>query len=275
MKLIHIIQVVEIAKTGSMNKAAQNLFISQPNLSASIKELENELNISIFTRSHKGVSLTKIGEQFLKYAETIMENIDYIKTLTTNTFKNNVLNLNISAPSLLFVQDIFVKLCLKYNNNTTNFNLKTNKALDIINDLNLGKSDIGIISFSNKQENFYLELFKKKRLEYTEIFTETIHINLGPTNPLYHKESFNLKDCAEFPLVVSSYGYYDKFLPLFKDIGFEPLSVIRVDNMDNILNIISSTNIIHLGLKFHDNVPSCSIKSIPLNFKEIFLKLAS
>lgn len=149
MKLIQLVQMVEISKTGSMNKAAQNLFISQPNLSASMKDLENELNASIFTRSHKGVELTNIGKKVLKYAKSILKDVENIKTLTTNDSEKNLLTLNISAPTLLFVQDVFSKLCLKYASHPAKFNLRTGNNPDIINDLVLKKSNLGIVVFSN------------------------------------------------------------------------------------------------------------------------------
>lgn len=72
---------VEIAKTGSISAAAKNLFMGQPNLSKSIKELEEETGIVIFHRTSKGVQLTKSGQEFIGYAQTILKQVEKLESL--------------------------------------------------------------------------------------------------------------------------------------------------------------------------------------------------
>ena len=81
MNLAHLKYAVEVANTGSINKAAENLFIGQPNLSRAIKELESSLNITIFTRSVKGMELTPEGEIFIKYAKSILKQVDDVESM--------------------------------------------------------------------------------------------------------------------------------------------------------------------------------------------------
>ena len=71
MNLLHLKYAVEIEKTGSITKAANNLFMGQPNLSKAIKELENEIGITIFRRTTKGVAPTEKGGEFLGYAKAV------------------------------------------------------------------------------------------------------------------------------------------------------------------------------------------------------------
>ena len=75
MNLLHVKYAVEVAKAGSLNKAAENLFVALPNVSRSIKELEADIGISIFDRSAKGVTLTPEGEEFISYAKGILYQI--------------------------------------------------------------------------------------------------------------------------------------------------------------------------------------------------------
>ena len=81
MNLVQLKYAVEIADTGSINKAAENLFIGQPNLSRAIKELESSLNITIFHRSAKGMDLTPDGENFIRYARTILKQVEDVENL--------------------------------------------------------------------------------------------------------------------------------------------------------------------------------------------------
>ena len=76
MNILHMKYAVEVAKLGSLNKAAETLMIATPNISRSIKELEADLGITIFQRSAKGVVLTPDGEEFLDYATDILNRID-------------------------------------------------------------------------------------------------------------------------------------------------------------------------------------------------------
>lgn len=72
MNISHIRYIAEIEKTGSITKAAGNLFMGQPNLSKSVRELENELGIKIFRRTTKGVEPTSEGREFIEKAKSVL-----------------------------------------------------------------------------------------------------------------------------------------------------------------------------------------------------------
>ena len=108
MNLLHMKYAVEVAETGSINKAAEKLYVGQPNLSRAIKELENSLGISIFERSAKGMILTPDREQFVHYARSILSQIDSIEDI----FKKDALNkkrFSISVPRAGYITDAFAK----------------------------------------------------------------------------------------------------------------------------------------------------------------------
>ena len=71
MTIQQIRYAIVIAQTGSMNKAAEKLYITQPSLTGAVRELEKELGITIFYRSGRGVSLTNDGQEFLMYARQV------------------------------------------------------------------------------------------------------------------------------------------------------------------------------------------------------------
>ena len=77
----HLRYAVEVEKTGSISRAAENLFMGQPHLSKAIRELEEDMNITIFNRTSKGVVPTPQGAQFLEYARNILMQIDELESL--------------------------------------------------------------------------------------------------------------------------------------------------------------------------------------------------
>ena len=79
MNVLHMKYAVEVARAGSINKAAEELYMAQPNLSRCIKELEADLGIAIFERSPKGMTLTPEGEGFIRYARKALDQIDEIE----------------------------------------------------------------------------------------------------------------------------------------------------------------------------------------------------
>ena len=72
MTLTQLKYIVEVARSQTISKAAEKLYISQPSLTSAIRELENEFQITIFQRTNKGVILTKEGEEFLGYARQVL-----------------------------------------------------------------------------------------------------------------------------------------------------------------------------------------------------------
>ena len=89
MNLLHMKYAVEVARLGSLNKAAESLMIAQPNISRSIKELEADLGITIFQRSAKGMALTPDGEEFMEYARDILHRIDKIEQSYRDGYRKN------------------------------------------------------------------------------------------------------------------------------------------------------------------------------------------
>ena len=98
---------VEVAKIGSLNKAAEKLFMAPPNLSRSIKELEGDLGITIFERSQKGVTLTPDGEEFIGYAKNLLKQIEHVEGLyKENSVKKQ--RFSISVPRASYIAEALV-----------------------------------------------------------------------------------------------------------------------------------------------------------------------
>ena len=81
MNLLHMKYAVEIAETSSINKAAEKLYVGQSALSRAIKELESSLGVTLFDRSARGMTLTPDGEVFIRYARTILKQVDAVEEM--------------------------------------------------------------------------------------------------------------------------------------------------------------------------------------------------
>lgn len=223
---------MEIVKAGSMSKAAEQLFISQPTLSLTIKHLENEIGYKLFIRSSKGVELTGKGAEFLNYAETILTNINNIVELkSSKTFKP----LSISISSHFFSATVIpIKNLIKnhFRNNNYEIKLIQKSVFSIIDDVINGNSKIGILSISTLQSNLMNEKLLAEGLEFIEIMTFGVAISVTLEHPLAERESLSVKDLLEYPLILFEYSEKEFFAAkALKDMGVEefPQKIIVSD----------------------------------------------
>ena len=78
MKLQQLIYAVKVAECGSITEASRKLFVSQPSITAAISDLEKEMDVRIFDRTNKGVTVSEEGETFLGYARQVLEQADLL-----------------------------------------------------------------------------------------------------------------------------------------------------------------------------------------------------
>ena len=148
---------VEVAKTGSINKAAETLLIAQPNLSRSIKELEAELKITIFKRTSKGMSLTSEGEDFIESASRILNQVDYMEKKYHDGLPNKQ-RFSISVPRSSYISDAFISFSNHMNNGPAEFVYKESGLLKGFN------------------PNIKMPLLRKRHFLYHKVLTKLTNI---------------------------------------------------------------------------------------------------
>ena len=188
VKLQQLRYALVISKYGSFNKAAKKLFISQPTLSTAIKELEKEINISIFERTTKGVRPSREGIEFLGYARQIIEQTELLEERYIN-FK----------PSVRQLLDQY------------EFNLRETKTYEIIDDVRNLRSEIGILYKNQFNEKVLNKLFKDYNLEFHELFTVKPYVFISKSNPLAKKEIIKLEELEDYPCLSFEQGEYNSF----------------------------------------------------------------
>ena len=188
MNIQYLKYVVEVDKVGSINKAAKNLYMGQPNLSSAIKELEKDLGISIFYRSKKGVFPTKEGEKFLVYAKKIISDINQLESLYTAN-ADSTIHFSIAACRATYITiavSNFINDLKNKKEMTVNFN-ETN-SLNVIHEVANGNAEIGIIRCQNIHENFFVSLLKSKNLIFEPLWEFKMLLTFSENHPLALKK---------------------------------------------------------------------------------------
>lgn len=184
MNTQHMKYVVEVEKTGSITKAAHNLYMGQPNLSKAIKELENELGISIFRRTAKGVEPTRKGAEFLTYAKTILAQIDELESLYRPHGYKSV-SLNVSAPRASYISAAFSDFLNRYaSEEHLKVNYHETSGAGAINDVAGGESSLGIVRYQNIYEPYFSGLIRENRLRSEPLWEFRLSVLLSESHPL-------------------------------------------------------------------------------------------
>lgn len=197
MNLVHLKYAVEVAETGSINKASEKLYVSQPNLSRAIKELEASLGVTIFDRSAKGMVLTLDGEVFVRYARSILRQVDAIEEVfskgTTEKKK-----FSISVPRASYVTDAFAEFSKLLDKDTPVeiFYKETNSMRSMKNILQ-DEYKLCIIRYAEGYDKYYKSTFDEKGLTY-ELITEFQYVLLMSKNStLAEKENITFDDLRD------------------------------------------------------------------------------
>lgn len=198
MNVLFLKYAVEIAKAGSISKAAENLCVSQPNLSRAIKELEKELNIEIFERNAKGMSLTPDGEKLVSYGKKILEELDYIERTLKNGGQEKKL-FSISVPRASYIGDAIAhfSLTLKKEDSIELLYEETNAAKTIKSVID-GSYRLGIIRYAATHDRYYKELLEEKGL-VGEVITEFSYtLLMNKNNPMSELDEILYSDLENY-----------------------------------------------------------------------------
>ena len=165
MNILHIKYAVEVAKLGSVSKATETLFTAQPNISRSIRELENDLGIEIFSRSAKGMVLTPEGEEFIGYAKGILKQIDQVETIyKENSPKKQ--RFSISVPRASYISEAFAQFSKTLTDSPAEiFYKETNSGRTITNVIE-NDYKLGIIRYAEMHDHHFKEMLDEKGLSY-------------------------------------------------------------------------------------------------------------
>ncbi len=214
MNMLHLKYAIEVAKHGSLNKAAEALFVAQPNVSRSIKELEADLGITIFNRTAKGMALTPEGEEFIGYAQDILKQIEQVE----NVYKKGAptkQKFSVSVPRACYISDAFAQFSKHITGNSAEiFYKETNSKRTIDNVLN-GGYKLGIIRYAENYDRYFKEMLDEKGLSYEMITEFSYLLIMNEKNPLAHKPEITFNDLSPY-IEIAHADPYVPYMPLSK-----------------------------------------------------------
>ena len=193
-----------------MNVAAKQLFVSQPSLSMAIRELENDVHISIFERTTKGVVITAEGEEFLGYARQIINQVELLedKYIEAGQIKKKF---GVSAQHYSFAVKAFVEMVKGFDMDKYEFAIREARTHDVIHDVVTGKSEIGILYTNEFNEKVLNKIFKDNQLEFVHLFTCQGYAYLWKNHPLAGKKVIALEELQDYPCLSFEQGDNNSF----------------------------------------------------------------
>ena len=210
MTLQQLKYVLEVARCGSINEASKNLFISQPSLSNTIKDLEKELQITIFNRTNKGIVISKEGTEFLGYASQIIEQTSLLEEKYLNKKKRKV-KFAISCQHYSFAIKAFVELIKEYGLDEYDFSIQETRTAEIIENVKNMTSEIGLLYLNDFNEKVLRHFFKDAKLEFHELFIAKPHVFLSKHHPLANMSSLTLEQLEDYPYLSFEQGQNNSF----------------------------------------------------------------
>ena len=212
MNLLHMKYAVVVAETNSINKAAEKLFVGQPNLSRAIKELESNLGITLFERKAKGMFLTPDGEVFIRYAKNILKQIDEVETLfNKNSYSKN--RFSISVPRASYIAEALAKFTesIETNIRAEIFYNETD-SMSTIKSVLQDDYKLGIIRYAESFDKYYKSMMDEKGIKY-EIIAEFKYVLLMNKDcPLASVDNIKNEDLQNY-IEISHSDTYVPFLP--------------------------------------------------------------
>ena len=242
MTLQQLRYVVMVAETGTITEAANKLYISQPSLTNAIHELEKEMNLVIFHRTNKGISLSKEGDDFLGYARQVLEQASILEDHYKGN-KGGKKQFCVSTQHYSFAVNAFVDLIKQYGQEEYDFSLRETQTYEIIEDVAKMRSEIGLLFLNDFNEAVLRKLLKSHDLEFHPLFTAKPHVFISSRHPLAKKEVITNKELEEYPYLSFEQGEHNSFY--FSEEIFstsERKKNIRVRDRATLFNLLIGLN---------------------------------
>lgn len=204
MRIEQIIQVLELARTGNMGRAADNLFMSQPNLSLSLKKLEDEIGQEIFIRNPKGLYLSDFGKDFVKYAGAVK--FDFNNLLEFCRFSQNTTKtFSLATVPQTWVFQIIGELTRLHEDENISFSVCTpGTARLMLDSISTGASEICLCSLAPSQNKHIKQLLKKEGMEYHPIGEGHFCLLAGKDHPFCRQglSEVSTQMISDYPLII-------------------------------------------------------------------------
>ena len=236
--------MIEVARTGSVNQAARNLFISQSALSNTIRSVEQEFGRKIFHRSSRGVTLTPFGKLFIAYITPISHQLEQLYAMRNTDVNSQIPSLSIISNGFYYITDLLAALGERYSSNGLRVFLQEEYSGNFLEPICNRAVDLGIVRIWSCYRSYNLEEFSNKKLVYHPICELQIGVDLGEKNPLYnHPEpSIAPEMLAGYPQILHESLDHGPYSDIMGRLNL-PVSSVRyvVDSRATIYELLDKT----------------------------------
>ena len=232
MQLQQLIYFVAVAEQGSFNKAAEKLFTTQPNLSKAIQNLENEINVSIFERTTKGVNLTEDGKKLYQYARTIINQMELIDGLSA---KETLRTLSVASYPIITMGRVLSEFYNRHRQENIVIKLVEKRMQKVLELAESGEAEVGFVMSNNVQNKELRHMLNFKGLELHEIGRDTWYVNIGPGHPLYRRDEIAMEEMLAYPHVRLPDDYFSNLTHYLEIDG------VRLNNFKRTIYVDDST----------------------------------
>lgn len=242
MTLQQLRYVITVAETGTITEAANKLYVSQPSLTNAIHELEKEMNIVIFHRTNKGISLSKEGDDFLGYARQVLEQAAILEDKYKGD-QGGKKQFCVSTQHYSFAVNAFVDLIKEYGQEEYDFSLRETQTYEIIEDVAKMRSEVGILFLNDFNEAVISKMLKSHDLVFHQLFVAKPHVFINRKHPLADKSVITNEELENYPYLSFEQGEHNSFY--FSEEIFsssERKKNIRVRDRATLFNLLIGLN---------------------------------
>lgn len=224
-----------------MNEAAKQLFISQPSLSETMKELETEIGIEIFLRSNRGISITPEGEEFLGYARQVTEQFGLLQSRYIGKKKKE--KFSVSTQHYTFAVKAFVETVKKLGMERYEYAVHETTTYDVITNVRSFKSEIGVLYLNDFNEKVMMKTIQENGLEFKELFSCNTFVYLWAGHPLAGQKVISMEELDDYPCLSFDQGkYHSLFLAEEMKSDYEYRRLIKANDRATLLNLMVGLN---------------------------------
>lgn len=242
MTLQQLRYVIMVAETGTITEAAGKLYISQPSLTNAIHELEKEMNLVIFNRTNRGISLSKEGEEFLGYARQVLEQASILEDKYKGQGGGKK-QFCVSTQHYSFAVNAFVDLIKEYGQDEYDFSIRETQTYEIIEDVAHMRSEIGILFLNDFNEVVLQKILKSNDLKFHKLFVAKPHVFISRRHPLADHKVITNEELEAYPYLSFEQGEHNSFY--FSEEIFsasERKKNIRVRDRATLFNLLIGLN---------------------------------
>lgn len=241
MTLQQLKYALTIADCNSINEASKQLFISQPSLSETIRELETELGFDIFLRSNRGIVITPEGEEFLGYARQVTEQFGLLKSKYID--KKTKEKFSVSTQHYTFAVQAFVETVKKTGMEQYEFAVHETTTTSVIENVKNFKSEIGVLYQNDFNENVLNKMFRENGLEFVELFQCDTFVYLWSGHPLAGQQMISMEELDEYPCLSFDQGKnHSLYLAEEMKSTYDYRRLIKANDRATLLNLMRGLN---------------------------------